>query len=449
MHPPLPCQSESECGEREECLPEGTCGCMSYYGFANPPACDEFTTGAVLGFSSTLLMLLLASVVTFLSLLLLKKVFEASRRDFFLSCSFLCFLSAASAAASHSVVAAMYTGTAWSCSSCWPRTRVEVELAEAIFLFIHSLSLLLAYLNMGLMWIEFMICSQCAQNVGSNLRRTANILYAVGGLWSIASTALICAHFLVDHIFGSVWALSNLPFGAMLTVVYVVGGRAMRGIFLRAGERSSQQAALLALDSPSLSAAQSQKAKRMRLRASNTRFAYFIAACLAPLYLLLALAAEVLIVLRIDASFVRVVHTLLRCTLYCQLASMIGWLYSSLKVEQSAASFNSTLATASNVGHDVGLSHVKQEHLSARPFEPANQPLSFPTQLEANSQSACSSSCTSASGQREAVELPPSVCTSSARAATDVHACMARGEMMASELAPRVENDARLDKLCA
>eukprot|EP00965_Chrysotila_dentata_P056215 1864305-Pleurochrysis_carterae.AAC.1 len=382
---------------------------------------------------------------------LLKKVFQLHRRDFFLSCSILCFSSAASGVASHSIYGVLYFGTAFDCHSCWPHTRAEFEAADTVLKFFFAFFFVLAFLNLGLMWIEFMVSSQHATNVGSNLRRTAIVLYVVGGFWSTASIGLLSAYILVDSDYFTVWALSTIPFGAMCTVIYVVGGRAMRSIFLRACERSSQQAALLAVESPSTSAAETRKAERMRLRAQATQRAYFIAACLTPIYTSLALISEALKALHTFSSVEHIVRIALTFILYSVLSSMMYWLYNSLKIEQSAASCqDADDTTASSAVPEQS----EQQGQPAQPVEPAQSVLK-PAQLSMPwpeipaplMHPSCSADSASASCHRRetpvdrsvAIELQSTACAPSAHAETDVRVCIARGEAPSSDEESRPE----------
>eukprot|EP00965_Chrysotila_dentata_P025287 840231-Pleurochrysis_carterae.AAC.6 len=296
-----------------------------------------------MGLCMQMLSLVVSVVVTILCAITVGRILQARRRGFYLSCSILCSLSAASGVAQHSLYVAMYVGQACNCQSCWPYAYAEFNTIETIVIFVHATSLALAYFNLGLMWIEFMISSQRAENVGSNLRGTAAVIYAFIVMWSAASAVLFLLYHLKGAVHQFVWIVLSVIAAFAATVIHVTGGRAMRDLFLRALQRSRQQAAFTVVEDPSLSASETQKAERMRLRAKSTQQAYWTAGCCVATYVCTGLIAELLYALKMSLGTALIFAIFQRSSMYCLIGSMCCWLYISIEIEQLAARCNDGL----------------------------------------------------------------------------------------------------------
>uniref|UniRef100_A0A7S4C4I7 Uncharacterized protein n=1 Tax=Chrysotila carterae TaxID=13221 RepID=A0A7S4C4I7_CHRCT len=329
----VPCLTTDDCAGREVCSVHALCGCGFTDGFANPPACDQFTSATTVVVCANLLEAFFASIAMVAAAALLTKTVQVHPRGFFLSCSILCTLAAATGLAAN-ISYLIYMCTA---GDVWPNDQLVQDRIKVVMLAVHATFFICATLNLGLMWLEFVIAARRVEHIASNLRRTASFLYLLTGLWLVASCVLLMLTLRYDYHFFAFWGLLTTIAGVICTVVYVGGGRAMCDVFDRATHSALTNASALMVETPSFSAAELRKAHRMQLRSRTTRRSYYISGCCGAVYVVSSIVWAVLYAYELSHTFLWLFDCILRCSVYTSLISMCFWLHVCVRAEESAS----------------------------------------------------------------------------------------------------------------
>eukprot|EP00965_Chrysotila_dentata_P086524 2855772-Pleurochrysis_carterae.AAC.6 len=140
----------------------------------------------------------------------------------------------------------MATSSGWSHAfthaiyPSYPSTAAAWTLINNIHIYAHGTLLLLAALNLSLMWIEFIIASKRLLRVGRNLRLTASFLFWYMVFFVMAAITGLVINIVINRFGYILWVLSTCATSIMLICLLTVGSVRMSAVLLREARRVSK-----------------------------------------------------------------------------------------------------------------------------------------------------------------------------------------------------------------
>mmetsp|Transcript_47227 Transcript_47227/g.102551 ORF Transcript_47227/g.102551 Transcript_47227/m.102551 type:complete len:392 (-) Transcript_47227:167-1342(-) len=228
------CSSQFDCRGHQICTAAATCQCSRLSG-RDGPDCMSFTPNCIWGIVFCAVCFIIACSLLSWTILLVRKTLLRKHRGHKLSVMAACLISS------------LFDAALWilelthAVSPGFPSQGSTRWLLKELLICARGTFLILAALNLSLMWIEFKIASRRLMDVGSNLRLTARFLMWYTIVFALLSLSASVLSATISSSFFFIWVISTFVNAILLIVIFTIGSQQLRHALLREINRTAQE----------------------------------------------------------------------------------------------------------------------------------------------------------------------------------------------------------------